>query len=232
MLEIFCGLHYGCGRSAFGCSSCAVPRFPFQIDEEEFKMFANIYKDCRENLGWLCKSKVKPNLTHKKVTHKLLFCTDLQIMSFFCVCQIVFEGIRGTSYQGDIAIDDIALTVGACVVLPHNAVPTLPPTTPISTATPTAPPKGKFDCDFEIDFCSWTQDSSDTFNWTRHHGRTSSTATGPTTDHTLKTGTFQISPHNHPCAYSMAYLVHLCTEHWVKWTGLEPCLGSLCCLLE
>jgi len=120
------------------------------------------------------------------------------------LCQIVFEGIRGTGYQGDIAIDDIAFTVGACVVLPHNAVPTLPPTTAASTAPPTTPPKGKFNCDFEIDFCSWTQDSSDKFNWTRHRGKTSSTDTGPTTDHTLKTGTFQISPHNHPCTYSTA----------------------------
>lgn len=115
--------------------------------------------------------------------------------------QVVFEGIRGKGYQGDIAIDDIAFTVGACVVLPHNAVHIIPTTAAPSTAPPTTPPKGKFNCDFEIDFCSWTQDSSDKFNWTRHRGRTSSTDTGPTTDHTLKTGTFQIFPHSHPCAY-------------------------------
>ena len=110
------------------------------------------------------------------------------------MCQVVFEGIRGKNYRGDIAIDDIAFTVGACAVLPQNAVPTLPPTTATFTVPLTVRPKGKFNCDFEIDFCSWTQDSSDKFNWTRHHGRTSSTDTGPTTDHTLKTGTFQIFP--------------------------------------
>lgn len=115
--------------------------------------------------------------------------------------QVVFEGIRGKGYQGDIAIDDIAFTVGACVVLPHNAVHIISTTTALSTAPPTTPPKGKFNCDFEIDFCSWTQDSSDKFNWTRHRGKTSSTDTGPTTDHTLKTGTFQIFPQSHPCAH-------------------------------
>lgn len=32
-------------------------------------------------------------------------------MSWF---QVVFEGVRGVSYYGDIAIDDISLTVGTC----------------------------------------------------------------------------------------------------------------------
>lgn len=86
-------------------------------------------------------------------------------------------------------MDDIAFTVGACTVLPHNAKPTPPPTLPATTGPTTIPPKGKFDCDFEGGFCLWTQDSTDSFNWTRHRGRTSSTDTGPTTDHTLKTGT-------------------------------------------
>ncbi|CAH3118157.1 unnamed protein product [Pocillopora meandrina] len=102
--------------------------------------------------------------------------------------QVVFEAIRGSDYRGDIAIDDIAFTVGACTVLPHNAKPTPPPTPPATTGPTTIPPKGKFDCDFEGGFCLWTQDSTDSFNWTRHRGRTSSTDTGPTTDHTLKTG--------------------------------------------
>jgi hypothetical protein len=29
--------------------------------------------------------------------------------------QIVFEGIKGTSYRGDIAIDDFSMTQGACL---------------------------------------------------------------------------------------------------------------------
>ncbi|XP_073194643.1 MAM domain-containing glycosylphosphatidylinositol anchor protein 1 isoform X5 [Lepidochelys kempii] len=49
--------------------------------------------------------------------------------------QIIFEGVRGTSYEGDIAIDDVTLKTGDCprkpigpnkaVALPGNSVPTL-----------------------------------------------------------------------------------------------------------
>lgn len=104
------------------------------------------------------------------------------------MCQVIFEAIRGSGYQGDIAIDDVTFTVGACVVLPHNAVPTLPPTTGATTGLPTSPPPGPFDCNFEVDFCSWTQDSTDKFNWTRLSGASVSTGTGPSSDHTLGTG--------------------------------------------
>ena len=33
--------------------------------------------------------------------------------SYFCV-QLVFEGVRGSSFRGDIAIDDIQLKDGSC----------------------------------------------------------------------------------------------------------------------
>lgn len=35
---------------------------------------------------------------------------------FFCLLstQIVFEGIRGSSFEGDIAIDDVSITTGKC----------------------------------------------------------------------------------------------------------------------
>lgn len=54
-------------------------------------------------------------------------------MDFFETLQIVFEGIRGSGWQGDIAIDDFSLTVGSC----EEGIPDPPgPTTP--------PPPGKF----------------------------------------------------------------------------------------
>lgn len=35
---------------------------------------------------------------------------------FLCVflCQVVFEGIRGNGFEGDIAIDDVSVTKGKC----------------------------------------------------------------------------------------------------------------------
>ena len=47
--------------------------------------------------------------------------------------QVVFEGVRGTSYQGDIAIDDIVMKNGVC---------------PLKKA-----------CSFEdVKMCGWTND--------------------------------------------------------------------------
>jgi len=37
-----------------------------------------------------------------------------QSLSFTVLFQIVFEGVRGKDYQGDIAIDDIAVKAGFC----------------------------------------------------------------------------------------------------------------------
>lgn len=37
-------------------------------------------------------------------------------LHLFCLSckQIVFEGIRGPSFEGDIAIDDVSITIGKC----------------------------------------------------------------------------------------------------------------------
>ena len=43
-------------------------------------------------------------------------------------------------------------------------------------------------CTFETSqICGYTQDKTDTFDWTWHHGSTTSVNTGPLTDHTLGT---------------------------------------------
>lgn len=36
------------------------------------------------------------------------------IFCFVVTPQVVFEGVRGTGYEGDIAIDDVSITTGKC----------------------------------------------------------------------------------------------------------------------
>ena len=55
---------------------------------------------------------------------------------FLCV-KVIFEGVRGQGYQGDIAIDDVQFTVGSCPVLPSGAKPSNPWTTPAVSTVPT-----------------------------------------------------------------------------------------------
>ncbi|CAB4017111.1 MAM and LDL-receptor class A domain-containing 2-like [Paramuricea clavata] len=78
--------------------------------------------------------------------------------------QFVIEGVRGKSFIGDIAIDDISL-MDSC------------------------PARDKFFCDFEdLNSCQWTQDKSDDFDWTRNQASTPLEGTGPLTDHTKSSG--------------------------------------------
>ena len=41
------------------------------------------------------------------------------------------------------------------------------------------------ECNFETDLCFWTQAKDEVFDWTRKSGGTSSSDTGPSTDHTI-----------------------------------------------
>ena len=76
----------------------------------------------------------------------------------------MFEGSVGSSFTGDIAIDDVLIEDGACAD-PGN-------------------------CDFEKGECTWinaqTDDINDNFDWIRAT-RTPSTNTGPSTDHSTGT---------------------------------------------
>ena len=88
---------------------------------------------------------------------------DLTSFYLFYVTQMVFEAIKGTSFTGDIAIDDFKIRDGAC------------------------PAPG--DCDFEdADMCSWTNGRADDFDWIIGRGGTPSFFTGPSIDHTTGTG--------------------------------------------
>lgn len=81
--------------------------------------------------------------------------------------QIIIEGVRGKSFEGDIAIDDIGvLPKDTCVIQPIEA-------------DPIRIYQEKIACHFEKDFCQWQFDPTGKFNWTRHTETTPSTDTGP-----------------------------------------------------
>nr|XP_023010426.2 MAM and LDL-receptor class A domain-containing protein 1 [Maylandia zebra] len=78
------------------------------------------------------------------------------------VHQVVLEAAVGGE-AGDIAIDDISLSPGAC---------------PVSDL-----------CDFEDGSCNWEQQAASDSEWIRHQGYTHNPYTGPESDHTTSTPT-------------------------------------------
>ncbi|XP_071828929.1 MAM and LDL-receptor class A domain-containing protein 2-like isoform X3 [Apostichopus japonicus] len=97
--------------------------------------------------------------------------------------QVVFEGVRGSSYTGNIALDDVWITSGSCTFVPPPSY--YRTTTALSTTLFTV--EETFFCDFETDFCHFTQANDDDINWTRNSGSTTSSGTGPSVDHTFGT---------------------------------------------
>ncbi|XP_070543873.1 meprin A subunit alpha-like [Ptychodera flava] len=80
--------------------------------------------------------------------------------------QVIFQGQRGSSYRGDIAIDDVSVTDGRCLS-----------------------PGSPFVCDFEAGMCDFYQDSYDDFDWLMETGSTLTASTGPSADHTTSDNT-------------------------------------------
>ncbi|XP_071503079.1 MAM and LDL-receptor class A domain-containing protein 1-like [Diadema antillarum] len=102
----------------------------------------------------------------------------LDVYSYYQLFNIIMEGIRGSSYTGDIAIDDISLQSGSC------------------------PPQGQdIDCDFEYGVCGWVQETDDDFDWSRNNGSTPSLDTGPSGDHTTGYGSYMYIETSSPRSY-------------------------------
>lgn len=79
-----------------------------------------------------------------------------------------------------------------------------------------------FDCDFETDLCKWKQDTkTDKFDWTRARGPTASSQTGPTNDHTTKTGKSCTQLINHMISFlPICAHFHLVTQSMTHSTQL------------
>ncbi|XP_036360425.1 MAM and LDL-receptor class A domain-containing protein 1-like isoform X2 [Octopus sinensis] len=106
--------------------------------------------------------------------------------------QIIIEGVRGSSNRVNFAIDDIEFNNKKCSLFPRKATE-LPTTSTIpssvTTALPprTTPTPTQYDCTFEKDMCSWTNDVKADFKWARAQGPSGHYKSGPTTDHTSGT---------------------------------------------
>ncbi|KAM6444251.1 IgGFc-binding protein-like isoform 2-T2 [Liasis olivaceus] len=90
-----------------------------------------------------------------------------------------------------------------------------------------------FSCSFEEDFCSWTQSSTDSFDWRRHKGPTSSPGTGPSYDHTTAGGYFIYLDGNDANFGDVAHLVSptcipqrpLCFRFWYHMYGVAHAMA-------
>ncbi|XP_028396414.1 MAM and LDL-receptor class A domain-containing protein 2-like [Dendronephthya gigantea] len=101
----------------------------------------------------------------------------------FMALTVKFEGARGNSYQGDIAIDAISFTPGSCS-FQTPPPPTQRPTRPTNPPTrPTNPPSQTVRCNFDQStLCSFANLPNDQFDWTIKKGSTPSGGTGPSRD--------------------------------------------------
>ena len=53
--------------------------------------------------------------------------------TFFLKVQVTFEGVRGNSYRGDIAIDDVSVRPGSCSGTPPTPPPPQTPAPPVGS---------------------------------------------------------------------------------------------------
>ncbi|XP_054870338.1 zonadhesin-like isoform X2 [Amphiprion ocellaris] len=97
--------------------------------------------------------------------------------------QIIMEGIRGSTAESDVAIDDISIHLGTCSgIIPGLVSGTELPSTTADIVPPH--PICNLDCSFDSNLCNWNQMVTDAFDWTWQKGSTPTLMTGPAADHT------------------------------------------------
>uniref|UniRef100_A0A3B5B1N6 Zonadhesin-like n=1 Tax=Stegastes partitus TaxID=144197 RepID=A0A3B5B1N6_9TELE len=94
--------------------------------------------------------------------------------------QIIIEGIRGSTAESDVAIDDISIHYGSCPGNPGVVSGTVLPSTTVLPSHPVC----NLDCSFDGSLCNWNQMVTDAFDWTWQNGSTPTLMTGPSADHT------------------------------------------------
>jgi hypothetical protein len=104
-----------------------------------------------------------------------------------------FAATTGSSWSGDISIDDVTVTRW------NTPAPTITPV-PTLTAAPTLSPTSSLDCSFDSDLCSY--ENTGNYSWLERPN-TPTQGTGPGGDHTTGTGNFvyvESSSPNNPSA--------------------------------
>ncbi|KAJ8022860.1 MAM and LDL-receptor class A domain-containing protein 2 [Holothuria leucospilota] len=125
----------------------------------------------------------------------------------FSTWRIIFEGIRGTDFTGDIAVDDISIFPGLC---PSEDLPTTWPDLSMTTLYDITSLNNEYSdvsCTFEYGSCGYNQMADDDFDWTRHQGATPSYRTGPPGDHTTGRGYYMYIEATSKAANSIARLI-------------------------
>ena len=91
----------------------------------------------------------------------------------------------GSSYTGDIATDDVTFSINTLCsqgdIFPTNAVPQ-PTQKPPITKPPSSPAPEGFECQFDVDFCGWTNEVDDNFDFVLKSGGTPQLNSGPESD--------------------------------------------------
>jgi hypothetical protein len=87
---------------------------------------------------------------------------------------VVIRATRGGS-PGAVALDDIIFKESQyCSISPSEAIAgtglPLPTAIPTTTKSGTTSIPSVYDCSFEVNFCTWTNDYSRPLNWTRNKG--------------------------------------------------------------
>ncbi|XP_071492675.1 MAM and LDL-receptor class A domain-containing protein 1-like isoform X9 [Diadema antillarum] len=142
--------------------------------------------------------------------------TQISIYNYYWSFYITMEGVRGSSFTSDIAIDDISISPGYCQQGGYTTqgyhycgswqfqcnngycIPDYWQCNGYNDCSDgsdeyycggyTTQDPGEFDCDFESGLCGWQQAYyGDDFDWTRYSGSTPSSSTGPSVDHTYGT---------------------------------------------
>jgi hypothetical protein len=99
---------------------------------------------------------------------KVIYINDTKKVSLHLFLQ---KGTHGGNFLGDMAIDDLLVTSDSQCIVPTTTTTTITTTT-LGRYTPLS-------CNFEIDTCRWTDDTTASGRWTRHKGQADDFHTGP-----------------------------------------------------